>query len=106
MQTFLGSMGLISVLLSVLSSYGICSTIGLVFSPMHPIIPFLLLGIGIDDMFVIVQCLYNLNVDQLNNEMTIEERMGLTLKHAGIYMLIMFVMRLYHSYNVQCQFIY
>ena len=43
-------MGLMSVLLSVLSTYGICSTIGLVFSPMHPMIPFLILGIESDQI--------------------------------------------------------
>ena len=34
--------------------------VGLVFSPLHAIIPFLMMGIGVDDMFVIIQCLYNL----------------------------------------------
>jgi hypothetical protein len=29
--------------------------VGLFFGPLHNILPFLLLGIGIDDMFVIVQ---------------------------------------------------
>ena len=47
-------MGLMSVLLSVLSSYGICSTIGLVFSPMHPMIPFLILGIECDQIIFIL----------------------------------------------------
>ena len=45
-------MGLMSVLLSVLSTYGICSTIGLVFSPMHPMIPFLILGIESDQIIL------------------------------------------------------
>ena len=29
--------------------------VGLFFGPLHHVLPFLLLGIGIDDMFVIVQ---------------------------------------------------
>ena len=33
-----------SVALSILGCYGICATIGLIFSPMHGIVPFLILG--------------------------------------------------------------
>lgn len=46
-------------------------------------LPFICLGIGIDDMFVIVQCLYNIDSNQVG-ELTIEEKMGITLKHAGV----------------------
>ena len=48
--------GIFGVIMGVIMSYGICSAIGLFFGPMHNVLPFLLLGIGIDDMFVIVQC--------------------------------------------------
>jgi Niemann-Pick C1 protein len=41
--------------MGIIVSYGFCSAVGLVFGPMHNVLPFLLLGIGIDDMFVIVQ---------------------------------------------------
>ena len=34
-----------------------CSYFGFVVSPLHNFIPFLLLGLGVDDMFVIVQAL-------------------------------------------------
>ena len=46
-------------------------------------LPFICLGIGIDDMFVIVQCLYNIDSNQVG-ELSIEEKMGITLKHAGV----------------------
>ena len=39
----------------LLSSYGICSMMGFFYSAAHTVMPFLLLGIGIDDMFVITQ---------------------------------------------------
>ncbi len=44
-------------------------------------------GIGIDDMFVILQCWNNLNRDlpqDENGRLEVAERIGLTMKHAGI----------------------
>ena len=41
----------------MITSYGLCSYFGFVVSPLHNFIPFLLLGLGVDDMFVIVQTL-------------------------------------------------
>ena len=82
---YLTASGLFSILMGIGIGIGITSAFGFPYIPLHAMLPFICLGIGIDDMFVIVQCLYNLNLDQLNNELTIEERMGLTLKHAGMY---------------------
>lgn len=48
--------GVAGVIMGIVVSYGLCSLCGLFFGPMHNVLPFLLLGIGIDDMFVIVQC--------------------------------------------------
>ncbi len=42
--------------MGIAASYGVVSALGVMFTPMHNVLPFLLLGIGIDDMFVIVQC--------------------------------------------------
>ena len=47
--------GLFSVLMAYVTSFGICSILGFFISPLHNFIPFLLLGLGVDDMFVIVQ---------------------------------------------------
>ena len=41
--------------LGLIASFGFCFYAGWFFADMHPIIPFLLLGIGVDDMFVIVK---------------------------------------------------
>ena len=59
-RSMLALAGLASIGMTVGFTYGICSAIGLFYGPMHNIIPFLLLGIGIDDMFVIMQCYDNL----------------------------------------------
>ena len=47
--------GVVCIGLSMGFSYGFCSACGLFVTPVHNILPFLLLGIGIDDVFVIVQ---------------------------------------------------
>jgi Niemann-Pick C1 protein len=38
-------------------AYGLCSMFGLFYSAAHTVIPFILLGIGIDNIFVITQVL-------------------------------------------------
>lgn len=48
-------MGVSVVGQAILASYGLCFYLGVLYGPVHPIIPFLMLGIGVDDMFVIIQ---------------------------------------------------
>ena len=45
-RAFLSLAGLSCIGLTILVSYGLCSAFGLFYSPMHNVIPFLLLGIG------------------------------------------------------------
>ena len=52
--------GILGVMMGIVVSYGLCSVLGFFYSAAHAVMPFLLLGIGIDDMFVIVQCLNTL----------------------------------------------
>ena len=76
-------MGLAVIGFGVASSFGVAFYVGLFFAPhLHPIIPFLLLGIGVDNMFVIVQALENLNGRQ--TRLPVPERIGLAMKHAGV----------------------
>ena len=42
------------------------------------------LGIGIDDMFVIMECWYNLASEPGVSALPIHERLGQTMKHAGV----------------------
>jgi Niemann-Pick C1 protein len=74
--------GLGCVGLAVGVSHGICSAFRIIYGPVHNILPFLLLGIGIDDMFVIMQCWNNLLTSEKKRPLA--ERMGLTLQHAGV----------------------
>ncbi|KAF2362201.1 Protein patched/dispatched, partial [Trinorchestia longiramus] len=59
-RPLLSLIGLFSTSLAVLISFGLCSACGLDYGPVHSILPLLLLGLGVDDMFVIVQCWTNL----------------------------------------------
>jgi Niemann-Pick C1 protein len=54
-RIYISISGITGVLMGLIVSYGVCSVFGLSFGPLHNVLPFLLLGIGIDDMFVIVQ---------------------------------------------------
>merc|ERR550519_378329 len=61
------------------ASFGTCFYSGLLMNDMCPIIPFLLLGIGVDDMFIIVQSLNN-----LEGKTAGDEKIALAMKHAGV----------------------
>ena len=54
-RILLSLMGIAVIGLATSASYGFCFYCGFFYGSMHPIIPFLLLGIGVDDMFVIVK---------------------------------------------------
>ena len=60
-KVFLSIGGILGVAMGIIVSYGLCSAFGFFYSAAHTVMPFLLLGIGIDDMFVIVQCLNTLS---------------------------------------------
>jgi Niemann-Pick C1 protein len=52
-----GLVGTFNVVLSTVIAFGMCCAMGIMLTPISQIVPFLLLGIGIDDMFVIVRAL-------------------------------------------------
>jgi Niemann-Pick C1 protein len=84
-KTLLSMAGLASVLMALVTSYGLCSLMGFFISPLHNFIPFLLLGLGVDDMFVIVQAWDRLSLKKLLlNKDQIEGQLGLTLKNSGV----------------------
>ncbi len=78
----LSVMGMTVIGLSCGASYGLCFFMGVFYADMHPIIPFLLMGIGVDDMFVIVQSLENMS--SVERSLPIPQRIALTMKHAGV----------------------
>ena len=83
--------GFLGVIMGIVVSYGLCSAFGLFFGPMHSVLPFLLLGIGIDDMFVIVQSWDTLQEEKRKRlipgeafDEPMSDRMGEALSHAGV----------------------
>ena len=71
--------GIISIGMALASAYGLGSYFGLFFSPLMNVLPFLLLGVGVDDMFVIVNA-----YDNVEARVDPVERMGRTLRYAGM----------------------
>ena len=83
-RIYVGMCGILAVIMGIFVCFGLCSAFGLFFGPMHSVLPFLLLGIGIDDMFVIVQCFENVNKNGDENGMNFADKFGLTMQHAGV----------------------
>ena len=50
----------LSIGMGISVAISLSSLLGFPWTPMHPALPLLCLGIGIDDMFVIMQCLHNI----------------------------------------------
>jgi len=70
--------GIVAVGLAVMSAYGVCAGIGITFSPLMNVLPFLMLGIGVDDMFVIVN-----SFDRTPESAPMGQRVAVALSHAG-----------------------
>ncbi|KAK3931008.1 Patched domain-containing protein 3 [Frankliniella fusca] len=81
-RIYLSLLGVSIVGLTILASYGFCFYMGFFFGPVHPILPFLLLGIGVDDMFVIVDSLDH--VTKKHSNLDIPERIAKAVQTAGI----------------------
>jgi hypothetical protein len=82
-RLWLSFAGIISTGLGILVSFGLCSAFGLFYGPVHSVLPFLLIGVGVDDMFVIVASWENLP-EKSHKEKDIATRIGLTLSEAGV----------------------
>merc|ERR1711968_304786 len=70
--------GIVSVGLAIGMAYGVASMIGFYYTPVTGVLPFILIGIGVDDMFVLVNAYDNCASEDL------EERMRETFSEAGV----------------------
>ena len=81
-RLYLAAAGMFSCVLGLGAAFGIMFLLGLEYNQTHHILPFIAIGIGIDDMFVIMECWYNLLEE--NKGLPLPERIGRTMQHAGI----------------------
>nr|XP_022901687.1 protein patched homolog 1-like [Onthophagus taurus] len=81
-RVILGFIGLFTIAMAFLVGCGLCSLIGIPYGPVHPSLPFLLMGLGVDDMFVILCCWYELSEEE--RKLSLSEKIGNMLKHAGV----------------------
>ena len=79
---FLAAAGILSVFFGVIVGIGLTMALGLPYTPTTGILPFICLGIGIDDMFVIVRCLNNIPEETRKSNSHVIN-IGLAMKHAG-----------------------
>lgn len=75
--------GLLCVGGAFIISIGVCSAIGISYGPVHTSLPFMLLGLGIDDLFVMMASWKQIHSIEENRKKALHERIGLALGHAG-----------------------
>eukprot|EP00904_Undaria_pinnatifida_P008217 jgi/Undpi1/4525/HiC_scaffold_18.g07879.m1 len=78
-RSWLGLGGVMTVVAAGLAAYGFQSGLGVPFTMLAKVLPFILIGIGVDDMFVILAAF-----DHTDPNLPVEERVGLGLKRCGV----------------------
>ncbi|KAJ8669003.1 hypothetical protein QAD02_000262 [Eretmocerus hayati] len=62
---------------------GLCSLAGVPYGPIHTSLPFMLMGLGVDDTFVMMAAWEEVNSVKGNQKRPLNERVALALSHAG-----------------------
>ncbi|CAM9503125.1 unnamed protein product, partial [Ectocarpus sp. 13 AM-2016] len=78
-RSLLGVGGIVLVVAAGLAAYGLNSGFGVPFTSLSQILPFILVGIGVDDMFVIVAA-----YDHTDHALPVEEKVALGVKRCGV----------------------
>ena len=80
---YLAGAGILSVFFGYIIGVGSTMALGFPYTPLTGLLPFICLGIGIDDMFVIMRCFKNIpEKDKEQNGLV--KNVGLTMQHAGV----------------------
>ena len=82
-RSYLTFAGIVSIMLSLEVCIGITAAMGYPYSPHHALLPFIMIGIGVDNMFVIVESWYNLD-EMTRKGHDLQHSIGETVKHAGV----------------------
>ena len=83
-RLYLSVSGLVCIGMGISIALCLSSALGYSWTPIHKALPLVCLGIGIDDMFVIMQSVNNVKKEAALNQLSIEEKIALALKHAGV----------------------
>lgn len=83
-RLYLSISGILAVLMGISIGISISSIIGYKWTPLHPTIPLICLGIGIDDMFVIVKSLTIINKNTDLDNLGVGAKISLALQHSGV----------------------
>jgi uncharacterized membrane protein YdfJ with MMPL/SSD domain len=71
--------GILNIGLAVVAAYGFAGYVGLLFTPLMSILPFIMLGVGVDGMFVLQAAL-----DATDPEVSMEDRMAEAMRSGGV----------------------
>jgi Niemann-Pick C1 protein len=74
--------GIVSVWLAVGAAFGVSMWCGYIYTPFSQFMPLLALGLGVDDMYIIVAALEQTYRDEPT--LAPDKRMGRALRHAGV----------------------
>ena len=80
---YLAAAGIASVFFGVIVGFGLTMAFGIPYTMVSAMVPFICLGIGIDDMFVITRCFDIVTGEKGQSENTLVKNVGLTMKNAG-----------------------
>jgi Niemann-Pick C1 protein len=75
--------GIMTIGCAFVSAYGLAGYIGLLFTPLMSVLPFLMLGLGVDGIFILQAAL-----NATNREDPMELRMGTTMLKGGVSVVI------------------
>ena len=78
----LAAAGIIAVFFGVTIGVALTMALGFPFTSATAVLPFICLGIGIDDIFVIMRCLNNIPAEKKKTN-TVVTNIGMTMKQAG-----------------------
>jgi len=84
--------GLTCVIKAITFSYGICSAIGIPYGPANHIIPIILLGLCVNNMFIITQTWSNLSNQEM--KLILSKRVGCMVRDTWLPITITFVVTL------------
>ncbi|KAL3871072.1 hypothetical protein ACJMK2_039093 [Sinanodonta woodiana] len=78
-RSLLGYPGVIAAGISIISSFGLVSACGVKFVSIVGVMPFLIIGIGVDDMFILLS-----GLSDAQEKETVEEKIAETMRKSGV----------------------